>query len=165
MHLTDEKIVKKPRRFYPEDLDINNCEVLEREMQALLDTPLPTPEALIEWMERYSELGYIIGDRMAWLYIKMTCHADDEEKEKAFNTFYADIITPLKPYDFRVLKKFYDSPRASCCQRPPTPISTASSPTTSSCSARKTCPCSSRERETGKQIRQHLRQDDRAIPG
>ncbi len=110
MHLTDEKIVKKPRRFYPEDLDINNCEVLEREMQALLDTPLPTPEALIEWMERYSELGYIIGDRMAWLYIKMTCHADDEEKEKAFNTFYADIITPLKPYDFRVLKKFYDSP-------------------------------------------------------
>jgi len=110
MNFTDKKIVKKPRQYFAENLDVTKWENVEIEMKKLAEEEISSPKDLIDFMEKSGELSDILSEEMAWRYINMTRFADDDEYSKKFNEFYAGIIAKTKPYDFKFNKKFYDSP-------------------------------------------------------
>ncbi len=111
MQLTNEKIKKIKRTYYPENLDVTNWENVKKESEKLLEYKIETPEDVIKLIEISSEFTAILEQEMAWKYIKMTCYSDKEEYEKDFNKFYAEIISQIQPYDFKLKKKLYESPQ------------------------------------------------------
>jgi oligoendopeptidase F len=110
MQLTDKKIVKKPRKFYPESFDITNWENVEKELRILEDFPVNSAEDLLEFLQRVGEMSDISDEEQAWRYINMTRFADDEKYSEKFNSFYSDVVAKSRPYTFKYNKKFYDSP-------------------------------------------------------
>lgn len=110
MNFTNKKIIKKPRRYFSEYLDVTKWENVEIEMKKLEEEKITSPYELINFMEKIGELSDILSEEMAWRYINMTRFADNEEYSKKFNEFYAGIIAKTKPYDFKFNQKFYDSP-------------------------------------------------------
>lgn len=110
MNYTDEKIVKKPRIYFSEDLDVTIWENVEKELKKLEKMPINSAEDLINFMEIDGELSDILSEQMARRYILMTRFADQEKHENDYNDFYANIIAKTRPYDFKFNKKFYDSP-------------------------------------------------------
>ncbi|MCD4650815.1 MAG: M3 family oligoendopeptidase, partial [Candidatus Cloacimonetes bacterium] len=108
--LTSDKLKKIPNKFYSEEFDVNSWAILKKELTALLDMSINSADELANMLERYSELDFILGDEMARKYIEMTRFSDNTELEEKFNTFYAEIVTPSMPFDFKLKKKFYDSP-------------------------------------------------------
>ena len=109
MYYTDEKITKKVRKYYSENLDVSVWENVEKELKSLLNFEINSSDELIFFLKKYSELSFILDEEMAFRYIKMTCFADNSEYEKKVNDFNANIIAKAKPYDFKVNKKFYES--------------------------------------------------------
>ncbi|AEX86425.1 oligoendopeptidase F [Marinitoga sp. 1135] len=109
MIVTDEKITKKPRKYFKEEINLNDWNEVKKVLEDLLSTEIKSKDELIEFLEKWSELESIISEEMAWRYIKMTCDTK-EENSKAFNEFYANIVSPAQEYDFKLKKKFYDSP-------------------------------------------------------
>ena len=110
MNYTDEKIVKSPRIFFPEDLDVTKWENVEKEMKKLEDEKINSADELIKFMEKIGELSDIMEEEIAWRYITMTRFADNKENEKKFNEYYSGVIAKAKPFNFKFNKKFYDSP-------------------------------------------------------
>ena len=110
MNYTDEKIVKQPRKYFAEDLDITKWENVEAEMQKLDEEEINSADDLIDFLKKVGELSNILSEEMAWRYITMTRYADKPENQEKFNEFYSGIISKAKPYDFKFNKKFYDSP-------------------------------------------------------
>jgi len=109
MDYTSEKIVKKPRKYFPAELDITKWENVEKELQKLESEPITSAKDLITFLEKVGELSDILDEEQAWRYIKMTRFADDKKYEKEFNLFYAGVISKVKPYTFKFNRKFYDS--------------------------------------------------------
>lgn len=110
MNYTEEKIVKRPRTFFSEDLDITKWENVEKELNKLEAEKFESASDLIKFMEKTREFDDMLGEEMARRYIKMTCFADDEEIEKQYNEFYSGVMAKVRPYEFKFNKKFYDSP-------------------------------------------------------
>ena len=109
MKLTDAKLEKRERKYYPENFDVRDWKVVEESFKELLDFRIGSGDDLIAMMEKSSELGMIIAEEMARLYIKMTCYADNEENQKNFNKFYATIVANSQPYVNKLNLKFYES--------------------------------------------------------
>lgn len=110
MNFTNEKITKKPRIFFSEEMDFTKWENVESVLKELESEQIESPQALISFMEKLGELSDILDEEMARRYILMTRFADNEEYQNLYNEFYAEIIAKVQPYDFRFKKKFYDSP-------------------------------------------------------
>ncbi|MBP7201060.1 MAG: M3 family oligoendopeptidase [Mesotoga sp.] len=108
--MTDEKIVKQPRRYLPEDLDLSVWKNVEAELKRLEEYPVDSVDSLEEFLYRWSELYMVIQEQLAWRYIEMTRFADSEEKRKNYSNFYAGVFSRAEPYKMRLLKKYYDSP-------------------------------------------------------
>ncbi|SHE82944.1 oligoendopeptidase F [Marinitoga hydrogenitolerans DSM 16785] len=109
MILTNEKIEKKPRKFYNKEINLNDWNDVKNELESLLAEEINSVNDLLKFLEKWSEFDAILSEEMAWRYIRMTCDTK-EENSKAFNDFYANIISPASEYDFLLKKKFYDSP-------------------------------------------------------
>jgi len=110
MNYTDEKIVKQPRKYFAEDLDITKWKNVETEMQKLETEEINSADDLILFLEKIGELSSILSEEMAWRYITMTRFADKPENQEKFNEFYSGIIAKAKPYDFKFNQIFYNSP-------------------------------------------------------
>lgn len=108
--MADEKIVKQPRRYLPEDLDLSVWKNVETELKRLEEYPVDSVNSLEEFLYRWSELYMAIQEQLAWRYIEMTRFADNEEKRKNYSNFYAGVFSRAEPYKMRLLKKYYDSP-------------------------------------------------------
>ncbi len=105
-----QKIQKKARRYFAQDMDVTRWDELKPLLEELVKEALPDVPALERYLEKISELSGILEEEMAWRYIRMTCHADQEEYSNAFNTFYSEIISPYKEYGHAFNKKYYDHP-------------------------------------------------------
>jgi len=110
MKLTEEKFVRLPRKFFPDDVNINEWEKVEEVLNEALEAKIESSDQLLKIMEKYGEYSTIIGQKMAQLYINMTCYADNEEYRIEFNDYYSNIIAKIQPYGFKISKKFYESP-------------------------------------------------------
>ncbi len=109
--MSNKEIINKiPRKYYAEDINITEWEKVEPLYNELLEMEVNSAEDLVSMMEKYSELEFILMNEMAWRYVHMTCYADDKEKEEAFNDFYGNIVSPAMNYDFKLKKKYYESP-------------------------------------------------------
>ncbi len=105
----EQKLSPKIMEFYSNELKIDQWEIVKKELESLLEEKINSKEDLILFIEKKSEFDELISDEMAWRYIKMTCQADDESREKAYNEFFVNIISPMQSYDFELKKKFYNS--------------------------------------------------------
>ena len=110
MNYTDAKIIKKPRLYFAEELDVTIWENVENELKKLKEMPINSADDLIKFMEIEGELSDILSEQMARRYILMTRFADQEKYENDYNEFYANIMAKTRPYNFEFNKKFYDSP-------------------------------------------------------
>lgn len=109
MQSTTERINARERRYYDANFDVASWEQVETELKKLLKLPVNSARDLITLLEMRSELGAMIGQEMAWRYIRMTCDTENSQLEKAYNQFYTEIIARSKPYDFQLDQRFHDS--------------------------------------------------------
>lgn len=107
---TYKVIAKKKRVYFNKNFKADMWDDVEKELKELENQEINSKEDLEVLIKKYSELTYIIEETYAWKYIKMTCNADKPEYSKAFNEFYAQVISKSQPYDFRFKKKVYESP-------------------------------------------------------
>lgn len=98
------------RKFFPKSFKITTWDGLEGEFKQLLSFQIDSPVKLIEFWEKVSELSKIITDKESWLYINMTRFADKPEYEEAYSLFNETIGANTQSYEFKLSKKFYDSP-------------------------------------------------------
>ena len=110
MNYTNEKIVKKPRLYFSESLDITKWDNVEKVLKELANVEIHSADELIGFMEKLGEFSDILDEEIARRYIAMTRFADDEKYENAYNTFYSEIFAKVMPYDFQFKQKFYNSP-------------------------------------------------------
>lgn len=104
------KIDKRRRRYFAEDFSPNDRAKLTEVFEGLLSTEITKKEDLIKFLEKGSELLDIIGEEYAWKYINMTRFADNPTFRDEFNKFYGEIMSLTMQYEFKLKKKFYDSP-------------------------------------------------------
>ncbi len=110
MNYTDKKIEKKPRIYFKDDFDVTNWTDVEEKLNEILNFSINSAHDLITMLEKAGELNDIMSEEMAWRYITMTRFSDNPENAKKFNEFYANIVSKSIPYDFKLKKKFYESP-------------------------------------------------------
>ncbi|ACR79127.1 MULTISPECIES: M3 family oligoendopeptidase [Kosmotoga] len=113
MLYTQEKITKKPRKYFTEDLDVIDWKIVEREFKGILEQEISSADDLVKMMEKFSELMNIIGEENAWRYIRMTRFADKNEYREAYNDFLSNIVLRSEPYQMKIAKRFYESPYRS----------------------------------------------------
>lgn len=99
-----------PRTFVPTDLKLERFADVEPLFQELLDRKIDSPAALERWLRDYSELACVIDEVGSRRYIDKSCHTDDPAIEKAYIQFIEEIDPKVKPLDFRLQKKFLNSP-------------------------------------------------------
>lgn len=104
------KIQRRKRNYFSEDFIITSREALEEEFKKLLSEEITTADALVRFLEKFTELADIIGEEYAWKYINMTRFADKPEYQKEFNEFYGNIMSLTMQYEFLLKKKFYECP-------------------------------------------------------
>jgi oligoendopeptidase F len=88
--------------FVPENLDGTRWERIEPLGRALLERPVETRADLERWLADRSEWEAACSEAQANLYIAMTCHTEDEEKQSAFTRYIETIPPRLKPLVFEL---------------------------------------------------------------
>jgi oligoendopeptidase F len=91
--------------FVPADLDGTRWDQIEPLGRALLERPVGSVEDLERWLVDRSELDAACSEAQANLYIAMTCHTEDQEKQAAFTRYIETIPPRLKPLAFELDKR------------------------------------------------------------
>ena len=105
------EIPQRPRRkFLDEDFNVTSWEVLKPFFDNLLDRKLESVNDLKTWFRDRSELESIIGEDLAWRYIKMTCYTENEEYRKRYQDFIENIQPQIAPVSDKLNKKAAASP-------------------------------------------------------
>jgi oligoendopeptidase F len=99
--------------FVPARLDAARWENLEPLYRALLDRPLKCAGCLQQLLLDRSELDAAAREAEANLYIRMTCHTDDEQAKRAYLDFVEQVEPKLKQAGFELDRKVAGSPHAA----------------------------------------------------
>jgi len=110
MFITDEKLKQMPYENLPVDFDVSSWEQVQAFLEELVQHDVSTIDNLETMLLKYSDLLKCMADELSWRYIKMTVNADDETKEQAYNDYFANIYAPAEAYQFKIKKRFYESP-------------------------------------------------------
>jgi len=100
-----KKIIKKKRKCFPENFKIDKWENLEIELKKLEGKKINSANSLEEFIKENTEFGNILSETMAKKYIAMTCNANNPKYSEEFNKFYAEIVSKVEPYSFRLKNK------------------------------------------------------------
>ncbi|WNJ21107.1 M3 family oligoendopeptidase [Pontibacter sp. G13] len=84
---------KAERTFVPVDFQITDWESLEPFYQHLLSEEVQSLEDLENFLKMRNELDAMVEEELAWRYIRMTCHIDDEDLKSAYS-YYVEQIWP-----------------------------------------------------------------------
>ncbi len=107
--MEDLTIVKKPRTYIPENLEIS-WETLEPLFKELKKRKINSAGELEQWLYDRSELEAALEEDFAWRYIRMTCDTTDEKLLQNFQYFATEIEPKIAPLSNDLNKKFIDSP-------------------------------------------------------
>ena len=99
-----------PRTFVPETCDFGDWGQIEPILESLQERPIAAAGELEQWLLDHSELAACLSEERANRYIRMTCHTDDPEIEKAYLHFIETIQPQTMPYWDALNRTFYDSP-------------------------------------------------------
>jgi oligoendopeptidase F len=105
-----EKIARPVRKFLPEDFQVTSWNVLEAYFNHLLQRKLESPDDLKKWFHDRSELESVIGEDLAWRYIRMTCYTENGDYSKAYQDFIQNIQPKIAPVADQLNKKAASSP-------------------------------------------------------
>ncbi|MHC4414140.1 MAG: M3 family oligoendopeptidase [Planctomycetota bacterium] len=102
----------KPAQLLPPDLDATRWEGLRPLYEGLLDRELKCSGCLEQMLLDRSELDAAASEAQTDLYIRMTCHTDDEETKSAYLDFVENVEPKLKRAGFELDRKIVRSPHA-----------------------------------------------------
>jgi len=97
------------RRFVPRDLDVADFAQLEPLYRALHEREIDSAAALERWLLDYSELTAVVSEYGSRRHIEQSCHTDDPEIEKGFLHFVERVAPRVKPWAFKLQKKYLES--------------------------------------------------------
>jgi len=101
-----------PRTFVPKKADLGDWAQIEPLFVRLLEEEPKTAKDLEAWLLKGSELGACIDEEGSIRYVKMTCHTDDPEAEKAYLHFIQEIAPKCQPYGDKLNRKFINHPQS-----------------------------------------------------
>ncbi len=103
-------IKKIERKYIPENLIVENWEVIEPYFKELLEREINSDKDLEKWLADMNELDAIINEDFSWRQIRMTCDTTDKKLEESFNFFCMEIHPKIQPYADALNKKLVNSP-------------------------------------------------------
>lgn len=108
--MTTAAIEKLKRNYLPENLQVNNWEIIEPYFKELLKREIKSKDNLKKWLADMSEVEAMLNEDICWRQIRMTCDTNNKELEESFNFFCTEIQPKIQPYAFELNKKLVDSP-------------------------------------------------------
>lgn len=102
--------VKDPRRFLPENFGINSWTEVEPYFKELAGRKINSRKELEEWLLDINELDAVFSEDLAWRYIHMTCHTDNQEYSDSYQFYVSEIEPKAAPYYNELNKKLVASP-------------------------------------------------------
>lgn len=91
--------------FVPADLDASSWENIEPLLAALRDREIDAADEFERWLLDRSELEAAISEAAALLYIGMTCHTEDQDRQRAYASFVEHVAPKVMPLGFALDKK------------------------------------------------------------
>ncbi|MCK5685056.1 M3 family oligoendopeptidase [bacterium] len=109
MPLTDEKLSRKPRKFYDEKFEPSSWAAVEIELNLLLKEKISSTEELEDYIRKNSEFFTILKDENVRCYIKFTCNTNDDQYIKAYHKYFSEIMIQAEKSSFEMYKKIRNS--------------------------------------------------------
>jgi len=85
------------RNYIKQDFTVTTWELLKPYFEELERRPIASATELEKWLKDYSELSAVVGENMAWRYIKMTCDTANAALRDSFNDFVQNIEPHMAP--------------------------------------------------------------------
>ncbi len=98
------------RKYIKQEFSVTSWELLKPYFDELLQRSVNSGTELEKWLKDYNELGAVIGENMAWRYIKMTCDTANTALRDSFNDFVQNIEPHMAPLSNELNKKLVSSP-------------------------------------------------------
>lgn len=99
------------RKFVPIHFNVDSPAEVEKFYQKLVDEKVAeTPEALREWILRWSELDSVLSEVNSRRYVKMTCNTADEVAANSYASFVENISPVQQKYSDLLNKKLVAHP-------------------------------------------------------
>ncbi len=98
------------RNFIPKDLKLNSANDIIPYLEDLKNREIVSPETLLKWWQDRSETEAFLEENMAWRYIKMSCHTDNEDYIESYNSYVEEIEPVVSEYSDTLDKKLFYSP-------------------------------------------------------
>ena len=97
------------RQYIKNDFSITTWELLKPYFDTLLNRPIDSALDLEKYIRDYNELGAVVGENMAWRYIKMSCDTANTNLRDSYNDFVQNIEPHMAPLSNDLNKKISDS--------------------------------------------------------
>ncbi len=105
------KTLERPaRKFLPDHFQVNSWNDLKPYFDQLLEMEIDSVEKLRAWFRHRSELEAVISEDLAWRYINMTRHTDNEICNKSYQDFVENIQPKVAPVSDQLNRKAIQSP-------------------------------------------------------
>ncbi len=98
---------KLERNFVTPNLVIESFKDVKPYFDDLKERPLTYQKEIWQWLLDRSELESILGEDLAWRYIKMNCNTADTALAERFNKFVTEIEPEISVVSNLLDKKFY----------------------------------------------------------
>lgn len=98
------------RRYVKQNFTVTTWEQLKPYFDELQQRKINSVEDLETLLKDYNELGAVVGENMAWRYIKMTCDTANTALRDSFNDFVQNIEPHMAPVSNDLNKKIISSP-------------------------------------------------------
>lgn len=98
------------RKYIKQDFTVTTWELLKPYFEELENRPISSVAELEKWLKDYSELSALVGENMAWRYIKMTCDTANTELRDSYNDFVQNIEPLMSPIANDLNKKLMATP-------------------------------------------------------
>ncbi len=102
--------IKPLRHFLPQNLIIDSWSRIEPFFMDLKNREICSAKDLEQWLLNRSELEAVLGEDMAWRYIKMTCDTANQQLLDSFNFFVNEIEPYTAPFINQLNIIFIESP-------------------------------------------------------
>ncbi len=103
------------RAFVPADFEVSAQE-LKPLYERLIETPLDSPEDVKQWLTRWSELRSVVDEERARRQIAASCDTISEDVSAKYLDFVRNIAPVTTEWDFKLAKRYYDSPHRRSVQ-------------------------------------------------
>ena len=100
----------KNRKFYPDDFDTLNKDVLNEEINKLLKSEFNSFEEYEEWVYKTDEFMSIFQESYARCHAESTCDTENKEVQERMQFLNNEIFPMLAPLGNQIDMKFLDSP-------------------------------------------------------